>query len=282
MMSFQDRVLVRLLDDAFVTALLTQVGLARLFAISRAFDGGELKSLAVTDLKRRQFEMPVFETLRAITTDERLLPSSERWRRDREQPRRGRLSWVDVFLEVRLTAIIDPKTARLKEITAGDLLVELGGPKNLVELRTALTQRYGPTVVEAAFAQLRITSFEEFRRRGARLMKFLAEPVAPFNADDPANARSYTLLLCLLAQDQFVLAEALRAAKLGRSVLENERQHRELFEDGEIKQPYVFVVLFPEGAVVPDLIPGLTADQVRTRTRELFAAEEMVAHFVAD
>lgn len=282
MMSFQDRMLIRLLEDGFVEDLLDQVGLDRLFAISRELDVGEVKQLAFDGLKRRQIAMPVFETLRATSSDERLLPSAERWRGDREQPRQGRLVWLDAFLEVQIKATIDPRTARLEQITAADLLTALGGPQSLAELRTALDARYGTAVAAAAFEALHITSFEEFRRRGSRLLELRSGPVAPFDPADPANARAYTLLVCLVAADQLLLAEVLRGAKLGRSMLEHERQHRELFEDGEVKRPYVFVVLFPEDAAQGDLLPGLSAAEVRERTRALFAAEEMAAHFTAD
>jgi hypothetical protein len=282
MMSFQDRMLIRLLEDDFVEDLLDQVGLDRLFAISRKLDVGEVKQLAFDGLKRRQIAMPVFETLRETTSDERLLPAAERWRGDREQPRHWRLEWLDAFLEVQIKATIDPRTAPLEQITAADLLTALGGPQNLADLRTALTARYSASVAAAAFEALRITSFEEFRRRGSRLLELRSGPVAPFDPADPANARSYTLLVCLVAADQLLLADVLRGAKLGRSVLEHERQHRELFEDGEVTRPYVFVVLFPVGAAQGDQVPGLSAAEVRERTRALFAAEEMAAHFTAD
>jgi hypothetical protein len=280
--AFADQLLIRLLDDAFVGNLLTEIGLTRLFSMSYEFDVGELKELTLAGIKRRQFQMPVFETLRATTMDERLLPNPERWKRDREQPRRGRLSWVDLFLELRLAAKVDAKAAPLKEIVVSDLLETLGNPTNLTQLRNALRARYGDSVVAAAFERLKITSFEEFRRRGARFVQFVSEPPPPFDPADPATARSYALCACLVAEAQLDLTDALRNAKLVRSLLENERQHRELFDGGEVKRPYVLVVLFPESAAQGGGFPGLTPEQVRTRTRELFAAEEMVAHFVAD
>jgi hypothetical protein len=246
------------------------------------FDTGELKELQIAGVRRRQFGMPVFETLRTTGTDECLLPTSERRRIDREEPRRGRLSWVDLFLELRLAAKVDPRRAPVREIVVTDLLEDLGNPATLAQLRTALQDRYGASVVAAAFDALRITSLADFRDRAPRFVRFLTDPPAPFDPLDPANSRTFPLCVCLRGEDELHVVENLRAAKLSRSVLEHERQHAETFDGGEIRRPYAFVTVYPDAAVDGESIPGLTAAQAQQRVRELFAAEEMAAHFVAD
>jgi hypothetical protein len=185
-------------------------------------------------------------------------------------------------VELRLSAKVHDTGSPIKEIGSKDLLAELGNPSTLPQLRTALRDRYGDTVVAEAFKKLRIRTFEEFRKRGARFLKIIAEQAPPYDPNDPANVRTYPLCICIRLEPLLRLSETMRTAKFCRNLLENERDHREIFDGVQIKRPYVFLVLFPESTATDNVIPGLSAAELKTQTQSLFDTEEMVAWFIAN
>jgi hypothetical protein len=94
----------------------------------------------------------------------------------------------------------------------------------------------------------------------------------PFDPNDPKNIRIFPINLCIKFQEELKLAEALQAAKLGRSILENEKNFRDVWEGEEIKNQYIFVTIFPD---------SLTSDaQMKNKIKEIFIAENMLAHFL--
>jgi hypothetical protein len=277
---FSNQMLVKFLDNAFVTDLLTnQLGLEALFGLTYEPDDLEVKQLSLQPLDGRQFERPAFETIRTTGQLERIVPNTERTQLHRSQPRLGRLAWVDVFLKVSLVASLHSQQSPIDHITVKHLVDELGGISSIAELRTKLTARYPQSVVDAFFAQLRITSIEDFERRANLFVEFVYQQPPPFNPVDPER-RVYPLNICVMLRADLTVADALQNSKLCRSILENEKDFPELFNGGGIRAPYAFVLLFPDSVAVNNGIVGLTAAEVKDKVKALFAAENMLAHFV--
>jgi hypothetical protein len=278
-----DKMLLRFLDNAFVKDFLeNQLGLPALFALTYAPGDVELKELSYTRLNRREIEVPVFETIRTSGTEERLTPAPERVKFDREQRRQGRLAWVEVMLEVLLTAKVHDKGAPIERIVSKELIEDLGGVNTLAELRTKLGMRYPASIVDAFFKELKITTIEDFKRRGNLALQFFHKAPPPYNPNDPRVVRNYVVNVCVLLQSELNVAGALQQAKLCRSILENERNFADAFDGGEITSPYAFVASFPESRISNEAIPGMKATEIKAALRSLFAGEGMLAHFFPD
>jgi hypothetical protein len=281
MATFEDQLLIRFLENNFVDDLLTnQLGLAALFKLTYTAEQIELREMTLAGVQQRQFQAPVFETIRVTGTRERIMPEAERVQLTRAQPRAGRLAWIEVWLEVLVATKVETKAAPIESITTQDLITKLGGVASLDQLRSKLQTLYPPSVVEAFFKQTRVRTLEEFKRRSHLFVEFVYKTPPPFDPSDPANARTFSLNVCFKFQAELKLTETLQAIKLCRSILENERDFAETFEGGEITNPYAFVVIFPVGVVTDTTLPGLTAAQARARIESLFEAEKILVHFL--
>jgi len=277
---FGDQLLMRFLEENFVEDLLTnQLGLPSLFNTTYEVETIELRELALASVARKEFVVPAFETVRTSGSDERIMPTAERVKVDRAQPRYGRLAWIDVFLDVLLATKVESKAMPIESITAQNLLDKLGGVSSMTELRTKLSALYPPSVVNAFFKKLRITSVEDFKSRPTLFLEFAYKAPEPFDPNDPANARNFRLNVCVQFQAELKISEALQAAKLCRSILENEHDSMSTFAGGDIDTPFTFVVIFADSAVVDGALPNLTAAQIKTNIKNLFQSERMLAHF---
>jgi hypothetical protein len=282
MSAFIDQMLIRFLEDNFVEDLLkNQLGLSTLFNLTYETDDIELKEIDFAGTKSRQFQMPAFETIRTTGTEERLMPTQERIKVNHEQSRLGRLSWIEVYLEVLLLTKVHSKEAPIEKITTRDLLTKIGGADSIDELKNKLRTLYPDSVVEAFFKKFRITKFEDFKRRGNRFLEFVYKAPPPYDPDDPQNVRRFKVNICVKFQPELKIAETLQDAKLCRSILENEKNFAETFEGGEVKMPYIFLVIFPDGVIEDNSIPGMSAEQIKSSITELFSVENMVVHFFA-
>jgi hypothetical protein len=280
MSAFGDQLLLRFLQDGFVDDLLTkQLGLPALFKLTYQMNDIDLKEIALGGVSLRQFQMPAFETIRTSGIDEQIMPSSERVKVDRSQPRYGRLAWVDVFMDVLLATKVQSTRMPIESVTAQNLLDKLGGVASIPDLKAKLAVLYPPSVIEAFFKQLRISSVDDFKNRPALFLEFVYQAPLPFEPSEPQNARNFRVNVCVQFQPELKIGEALQAAKLCRSILENERDFADTFDGGEITTPYVFVIIFPDSAAVDNAIPGLDASQIRSSIQDLFTAERMIAHF---
>jgi hypothetical protein len=280
MSAFADLLLLRFLQENFVQDLLTtQLGLASLFSLTYATEDLELDQIALTGVQRREFQAPAFETIRTNGIDEQIMPTAERVKVDRAQPRYGRLAWVDVFLDVLLATTVKSKAMAIETITAQSLLEKLGGVVSMQDLKDKLAALYPASVVDAFFKKLRITSVNDFKRHPTLFLEFVYKAPPPFDPGDPQNSRSFRLNVCVQFQPELKISEALQAAKLCRSILENERDFAQTFNGGDIDTPYAFVVIFADSAVVDGGLPNLTAAQIKTNIKSLFLAERMLAHF---
>src|SRR5262245_12179375 len=278
---FADQLLLQFLQENFVTNLLTdQLGLASLFNLTYEAEEIDLKQIALTGVQRKEFELPAFETIRTSGINERIMPAAERVKVDRAQPRYGRLAWVDVFLDVLLATKVESKAAPIERITEQSLLDKLGGVTSMADLKNKLAALYPPSVVDAFFKKLRITSVEDFKRRPTLFLEFIYQTPPPFDPNDPQNARNFRLNVCVQFQPELKIGEALQAAKLCRSILENERDFAQIFDGGEIDRPYAFVVIFADSVITDNAIPNLTAAQIKANIKSLFQAERMLVHFV--
>ncbi len=286
MSTFIDQLILSFSRPSFIDNFLTaEVGAGTLFDLTYAPETIDLQSVTfATDANGHvivdtSFGMPVLETIRSTATHERILPDPARTQVREEKRRRGRLEWVDVFLQVRLDAQVHDLSAPIQEITVEDLFHRIGTVNSLPELRTALLALYPESVVDAFFERFRITSIEEFQQRGNLFLTFVFEEPPPFDPEDPQAARTYNVNACILVVDQLDVAGALQRAQLCRSILQNEYDYAESFEGGEIKAPYAFIVIFPDDAVSNNVIPGLNANEIRSQIKDVLATEGMFAHF---
>jgi hypothetical protein len=277
---FADQMLLRFLQEAFVNDLLVnKLGLLNLFNIIYETESIDVQQIAVGSIESKRYQMPAFETIRTLGTDERLTAMPERIKVDRVQPRNGRLAWVEVFLEIRLDVRVHSTAAPIDKITVKHLLDEFGAVNTINQLRNALAARYSLDVVNAFFKKMRITTVEEFKQRGNFFIEFIYKEPLPFNPADPQNSRTFRANVCVQFQPELKIAETIQAAKLCRSILENEGVSSEVLDGVEVKTPFAFVVIFPDEIVTDGFIPGVTAAQTKTNIKSLFAAENMIAHF---
>jgi hypothetical protein len=283
MSKFSDQMLLGFLQDTFVEEFLqNQLGLLILFNLTYEPENIELHDVTLAQVERRQFQIPVFETIYTTGTEERILPTPERIQINRQHPRFGRLDWVEVFLEVVLSVKVHQQGASIERVTTRDLIEELEGVDSLAQLRTKLGERYSESIVEAFFKKLKINTLEEFKQKGNLFLETLFQTPPPFDPDDPKNLRNFRVNVCVKFQPELKVAEALQTAKLCRSILENERDFAKSFEGVEVKMPYVFVTIFPESVAVDNAIPGLNATQIKQGVQDLFAAEGMLARFLTE
>lgn len=276
---FADQMSIRFLRDDFITTLLNDLGLLRLFNLIYSVEKITVREITLGSILSRRFQVPAFETIRTSGVDERLTSAPERIKVDRAQPRYGRLAWTDIFLELLLNVKVQSTGGPIGEITVKHLLEELGAVNTIPQLRTALTARYSASVVDAYFKQTRITTIEDFKRRGNLFVEFVSKQPAPFDPNDPASARTFRANVCVQCQPEGKVVEALQSAKLCRSILEGEASSAEELDEVEVKTPFAFVVIFPDASVGDDFFPGLTAAQSKANIKSIFTAENMVAHF---
>ncbi len=278
---FADQMSIRFLSDSFITQLLNDLGLLKLFNIIYNVEKIEVREITLGSIVNKRFQVPAFETIRTTGVDERLTSSPERVKVDRAQPRHGRLAWTEVFLELLLNVKVHSTASPIESITVKRLLDELGGVNTIPQLRAALAARFSPDVVNAYFKQTRITTIEEFKRRGNLFLEFVYKQPAPFDPNDPKTSRTFRANVCVQFQSEPKIVEALQSAKLSRSILEGEAGSVGTLDEVEVKTPFAFVVIFPDASIGDDFFPGSNAAQTKANIKTMFAAENMVAHFFA-
>jgi len=281
MSGFADQMMVRFLDDAFTSDFLrTRIGAAAIF--NTAYDPTDftLNSVKVSQVVRREFEAPTFESIRTTGSNERITPQPpERIQMERSIKNYGRLVWAEIAIEAILGAIVQSTVLAPDSIQAKDLLTDLGGATTLPQLRIKLLARYAQSQVDEIFKRLRITTIEEFKERTNLLVKFLYKEPPAFDPNDPANAKDFPVSVCVKFQADLNLSDALQNAKLCRSVRARERDFDPVVNGAEVKTAFVFITVFPDAVAVDNAIAGLTAAQIKTSVQNLFAAEGMLAHF---
>jgi hypothetical protein len=280
MSAFVDATLLRFAQDAFVADLLTNgLGLAAIFNTTFEATDVEVKSISLGPVTARSYKVPAFESVRSSGTDERILPDTQRVRKDWLLPRFGRLDWVDVAFEAVLSTKVQLLVAPLQSVTVETLEHRLGGVSSIADLRAKLLALYAPSVVDDLFAKLRISTLEDFERQRHLFVELIGAAPPAFDPNDPAAARDYSVSMRVKIVDGFDIAGALQSAKLCRSILEHEAIPDA--PDGvERITPYAFVVLFADAAVTDASLPGRTAAQAKTAVGTLFNAERMFAQFI--
>jgi len=279
MSGFVDSILLRFAQDAFVTNLLNGLGLTAIF--NATFDATDiaLQSVALGPLSARSYKVPTFETVRSNGTDERILPDAQRVHKERVVPRSGRLEWVDVAFDAVLNTKVQTLVAPLQSVTSQPLEQKLGGISSIAELRTKLLVLYTPSIVDALFAELKISTFDDFERQRHLFIELIGAAPPAFDPNDPAAARDFTVAVAVKIVDGFDVAGALQAAKLCRSILEHE-SIRDPLGGVERTVPYALVTIFADAAVTDASLPGLTAALAKTAVSTLFAGERMFAQFI--
>jgi hypothetical protein len=194
-------------------------------------------------------------------------------------PRFGRLDWVDVAFDAVLNTKVHKLVAPLQSVTVESLEQRLSGVTSIADLRAKLLILYAPSVVDAIFAKLRISTLEDFKQQRHLFIELVGAAPPAFDPNDPAAQRNYTVSLRVKIVDGFDVAGALQSAKLCSSILEREAISES--PDGvERIKPYAFLTLFADSAVTDTSLPGQTAAQAKTAVRALFNAERMFAQFI--
>jgi hypothetical protein len=279
MSAFVDATMLRFAQDAFVTGLLNNLGPTAIF--NATFDATDiaLQSVALGPISTRSYKVPTFETVRTSGTDERTLPDAQRVQKERVVPRSGRLEWVDVAFDAVLNTKVQTLVAPLQSVTAQTLEQRLGAVASIADLRAKLLALYAPSIVDALFAELNISTLDDFEQQHHLFIELIGAPPPPFDPNDPAAARNFTVSVRVKIADGFDVSGALQAAKLCRSILEHESIRHPL-AGVERTVPYALITIFADAAVTDNSLPGLTAAQAKTAVSALFAGERMFAQFI--
>jgi hypothetical protein len=279
MSAFVDATLLRFAQDAFVTSLLNGLGLTAVF--NATFDATDiaLQSVTLGPVSTRSYKVPTFETVRSNGTDERISPDAQRVQKERVMPRSGRLEWVDVAFDAVLNTKVQTLVAPLQSVTSQTLEQKLGGIVSIADLRAKLLALYAPSIVDALFAELKISTLDDFERQRHLFIELIGAAPPAFDPNDPAAARDFTVSVRVKIADGFDVAGALQSAKLCRNILANESVPDPL-AGVERTVPYALVTIFADAAVTDASLPGLTAAQAKTAVAALFAGERMFAQFI--
>ena len=214
MSAFVDSTLLRFAQDAFVTNLLNGIGLPAIF--NATFDATDiaLQSVTLGPVSTRSYKVPTFETVRSNGTDERILPDTQRVRKERVMPRSGRLEWVDVAFDAVLNTKVQTLVAPLQSVTSQTLEQKLGGIASIADLRAKLLALYAPSVVDALFAKLKISTLEDFERQRHLFIELIGAAPPAFDPNDPAAARDFIVAVAVKIVDGFDVAGANRASTI--------------------------------------------------------------------
>lgn len=279
-MSFIDSTYLHLNQDAFVTNVLTNIGLQSIFSVLYGAADVDVHQISLGSILSREFSMPVFEDIRTRGIDERIMPDPQRVKIDRTHYHYGRLAWVDAYIPVMLNLKIGAAVGPIASITTQSLEAKLGGVTSLNDLRAKLNALYAPSVVDAIFTALRITTFEDFKRTYHLFVQIAGSAPAPYDPKDPASDLDAIANVCFKIDDSFDLRTSLEDAKLTRSILAADAALS--VPEGLVQQlPYAFITIFPDSSVTDATVSGFTAAQTKSAAQALFASEQMFAYFLA-
>jgi hypothetical protein len=274
-----DATLLKLQQDAFIGSVVAAIGPQALFDVLYVASDVDVHQITVGSVIDREFAMPVFENIRALGTNERITPDSQRVKVDRTLYHYGRLAWVDALVPVMLNLKVGAATGPIQSITVETLEAKLGGYASINELRTKLSAMYAPSVVDALFGQLQITTIEDFNRTVHLFVQIVGAPPAPYDPNAPGSDLDVTANLCFKIDETFDLRASLEDAKLTRSILSSDAAHST--PSGLLQNlPYAFVTIFPDGSVTDTTVAGSTASQTKSAVQALFSSEQMFAYFL--
>jgi hypothetical protein len=280
MSAFVDATLLRFTQDPFIADMLTNgIGLSALF--NAAFQANDIQpqSFTLGQLSARAYKVPIFDSVRSKGTDERIVPDTQRVQVSRVWSRLGRLDWIDVTFDAILNSKVQTLLGPLQNITVQTLEQKLGGVASVDDLRAKLLTLYAPSVVDAIFAKLTITTLADFETRRHLFIELVGAAPPVFDPNDPSTQRNFTVSLRVKIADGFDVAGALQAAKSSRSILDSDAWQSP--PNGvEVVTPYIFITLFDNSAVTDTSLPGMTAAQAKTAVQTLFSGERMFAQFI--
>jgi hypothetical protein len=277
---FVDSTLLKFTSDPFVTSMLNGVGLTTILNSALSTTDFTVQSVALGNLAPRTYKVPAFQSIRVSGADERVLPDLQRTISERVLSRQGRMDWIDVAFDAVLSAKVQTLIGPLQSVSVEMLEQQIGQVATLDDLRAKLTTIFvAPSIVDALFDELRITTLDDFERRRHLFVQLVGAAPPTFDPNDPAAARNYTVSLCVKIADGFDVGAALQSAKLCRNFLESDAAI-----SGAITvdrpTPYTFITLFADSAVTDASLPGMTAVQAKTAVQTLFSGEKMFAQFV--
>jgi hypothetical protein len=175
--------------------------------------------------------------------------------------------WIDLSADFTVTLVLEIDSGEVESI----LVREIRGITSLADFRS----RFRYLDLDAFLNEHGITSVAELRECFEYLLtevRLREQP--PFDPDDPANERRFTLSVAILVRDTIDVRESLRAAKLARAILTRTASVASGDEaELELTAPYAAVVVFPQAAVGPS---GFAEADLR----RFFAIEDVVALFI--
>ena len=166
MTAFVDATLLKFAGDPFVSDLLNGVGLPTILDTALSTTDFSIQSVTLGDVAPRAYKVPAFQSIRVSGADERILPDPQRTLTERVLSRQGRLDWVDAAFDAVLQAKVETLIGPLQSVTVETLEAQLGGIASIDDLRAELLALFvAPSIVDAIFAELRITMLEDFERQ---------------------------------------------------------------------------------------------------------------------
>ncbi|MCP2341344.1 hypothetical protein [Actinomadura rupiterrae] len=214
MTSFRDRALLRLADPATLRGLLLPAadpGRAALRTVlSTAFDLAAVRIDQVTDVAVDELEpqRPLFPAARITGNWSQTVPGYSRTELDVTEARPAAPVWIDMLARLRVTVVVDIDPAGAESVVTAPV-----EPTSLDDFRT----RFPFLDLDAFMREHGITTLAELRERFDLLVTTIQlKAAAPFDPKDPANVRTLSVPLAVLAVDPFDLAAGLRAARLVR------------------------------------------------------------------
>jgi hypothetical protein len=218
--------LAQLSDPAQLVQVLsptTDVTHSRLLTLlGAAYDMPEATIHDVRDLQvqHSEIERPVFLPKRTEGT--LMETTAPEFRRTALSLQRSDLSgaiWIDLAAEVGLTLVLEIDPGEVDSIVTR----ELDNFTSLADFQS----RFRFIDMNAFMAQLRVSTFEEFKSRYQFAMtEIRLKSVAAFDPNDATNQQRFTLDIAVLIRDSIDVAAALRDAKLARTALESTVQYK--------------------------------------------------------
>lgn len=265
---FVDKMLLELSDPTAVEDLVAPAAdpnreiLKALFAAVYELPLASLHSVKDVSVAEAEFERPLFPPQRTFGTWTQTIPSHTRTDLVFEASNGLVPNWIDCVIELDVTVVLDVDPMEVESILVRNIddfttLAEFTAKFQFLDLAEFMEEHGITTVAElkAAFNYL--------------MAEIKAKTPTPFDPDDPANERKFTLKLAILVRDAIDVAASMRDVKLALAALDRTLTHHHQINEAEVRIPYAPVLILPSAAVAPGTITA-------TELRDFFGAERIV------
>jgi hypothetical protein len=246
--NFSDRLMLRYLTPANVTALLVPPGDGSRDRVrSLLSQVYEMRVLAVESVdgvtvQRTRFQVPVPQSVEARAVLDKVSPTSEQSHATLTLPSKDAAAWIDMALEVQVAVKVSVKSGvgqAFGSLDASQLTEqEFVNKFQVIDL---------PALLKAAG----VASYAELKGHVPQLYQLqFAQPPA-FNPADPGVLRTYPLRVSALFFPTLDLQGALRQIEIARRALDCINIRLEAFEGGDVLSASAWIAVFPTSAVDP-------------------------------